>query len=115
MGLTGEACVFFVAQSAHTASVSTLQLHPSPSCTAGNEEQPAQPGPGEPGYAQLQQLHCLASPVPQEHPAWEAVGDGSQLLVDSFRLSFAECAARGAWEAIGIRDIRGQDARQRLR
>lgn len=63
---------------------------------AGDDEaQPAQPGPGEPGAAQLELLRCLAAEEPLEHPAFAGIKDGTELVADSFRLSFAECAARG--------------------
>ena len=63
----------------------------------GDEAPPAQPAPGDPGAAQLELLRCLASGDPAAHAAFdELLRDGSEVLVESFRLSFAECAARGA-------------------
>lgn len=65
-------------------------------CAAGTEERPTAPNPDEPGWEQMCQLFCLTAPEPQRHPVWDEIGDGSQVVVDSFRLTFAECAARGA-------------------
>lgn len=76
-------------------------------CAAGTEERPTAPNPDEPGWEQMCQLFCLTAPEPQRHPVWDEIGDGSQVVVDSFRLTFAECAARGAaagsscWEVGG--------------
>lgn len=66
---------------------------------ADGDEAPApQPAPGDPGAVQLELLRCLASQDPLAHPAFtELVQDGSEVVVESFRLTFAECAARGEW------------------
>lgn len=69
---------------------------------ADYEESPPQPGPDDPGARQLQLLECLAAEAPLEHPAFATLGDGTELVADSFRLTFAEAAARGAsWNVLG--------------
>ena len=82
---------------AHTAA--RRQPRPAlpclPHCPADYEECPPQPSPGDPAACQLELLRCLAEEAPMEHPAWAGLGDGSELVAESFRLSFAECAARG--------------------
>jgi hypothetical protein len=63
---------------------------------AGAEEYGGQPGPGQhPPARQLDLLRCLAAEEPSSHPAWVGLGDGGELVAESFCLSFAECAARG--------------------
>lgn len=60
------------------------------------EECPPQPGPGDPAARQLALLQCLVADSPMQHAAWPELGDGSELVAESFRLPFVECAARGA-------------------
>ena len=64
-------------------------------CAADYADCPLQPTGEEPGAAQLALLHCLASQAPLQHAAFAGLTDGSELVADPFRLSFAECAARG--------------------
>lgn len=62
----------------------------------GSEDGPPQPGPGEPGHAQVGLLWCLSAEAPWELQAFAGLQDGTEVVADSFRLTFAECAARGA-------------------
>ena len=102
--LQGEACLKrgVALLQADLQATHLVLLSPLP---ADYDESPPQPGPDDPGARQLQLLECLAAEAPLEHPAFAGLGDGTELVADSFRLTFAEAAARGGctwgWAGLG--------------
>lgn len=93
-GVALSSCTLHLLCPRHLPRMCELPSPPGPA-GADYDDCPAQPAAGDDAAPQLGLLRCLASPAPLQHPAFAELRDGTELVAESFRLSFAECAARG--------------------